>query len=119
MKLRICYIILYLCASYFSANAQQSDVEMRQNFDLLLPGMSMEKVREIVGPPTRVEPFKIVHIGTSDTTICWYFAYNDWTIFFRNKYLDRIEKKRDQMLIKIQQWADHKNADGIKLIYGK
>ncbi len=119
MRACICHIIFAVCVLHFSSSAQQSDLELRQSFDQLILGMSIEKVREMVGPPTRIEPFKIVHIATSDTTVCWYYAYNDWTIFFKNKYLDRIEKKRDQMLIKIQQWADPKNADGIKLIYGK
>jgi hypothetical protein len=99
--------------------AQQSDAQQKRAFDNLLPGMTMAKVRETIGNPTRVEHFKLLHLQTGDTSICWYYGTNGWTIFFRNTFLDRIEKNRDQMLLKIQQWSDPKNTDGIQLIYEK
>jgi hypothetical protein len=113
--------VIYVALGYTNhANAQQTmDAATKRAFDGLLLGMSMETVKEQVGNPTRIEPFKLIHIQSGDTTLCWYYGINGWTLLFKNRYLDKIERNRDQLLNKVQSWSDPRNPDGIKIYYGK
>lgn len=117
---------LFICMMYALVgnhgylNAQTNmDAATKRAFESLLPGMSMESVREQVGNPTRIEPFKLIHLQSGDTTVCWFYGSNGWTLLFKNKYLDKVERNRDQLLIKVQSWSDPRNPDGIKIYYGK
>jgi hypothetical protein len=119
--LRLFAITIFILAK-FNTQAiaqQQVDAATKRAFETLLPGMTMERVREQVGNPTRIEPFKFIHIQTGDTTVCWYYGNNGYTLLFKNKYLDKVERNRDQLLNKMQNWSSPSNPDGIKIYYGK
>jgi hypothetical protein len=113
---------VFICVLWLNAVhavAQQSDAELKKAFEKLTLGTSMENVKATVGSPTRVEPFKLIMTQTGDTAICWYYAVNDWTLLFTNKYLNRVIKDRDTFLLKLQEWSNPKNQDGIRILYGK
>lgn len=113
------YLLILLCAvSCFKLMAQNAD-EPKKNFHLLAPGLSEERVKELIGNPTRIESFKLVMNANQDTSTFWYYSVNNWTLVFINHHLDRIEISRDKLLLDIQQWADVNNKEGIRLIYGK
>ncbi|MCE2788106.1 MAG: hypothetical protein ACK445_05685 [Bacteroidota bacterium] len=81
-------------------------------------GMSEKQLIKVAGEPERKERFKTIIQGSTDTTCYWLYE-NDITVILRNHYIDRIERDRNAILLKVQEWADPKNKDGINLIYGK
>ena len=80
--------------------------------------MSEQQVIKLVGDPERKERFKTLRIGTHDTTAYWNFE-QDITVIFRNHYVESVERNRNNILLKLQEWADPKNKDSVRVIYGK
>jgi hypothetical protein len=113
------YLILLICVLSGQKMLAQTADEPKRNFQQLAPGLNEQRVKELIGNPTRIENFKLVMNANQDTSTFWYYSINNWTLVFINHHLDRIEISRDKLLIDIQQWAEVNNKEGIRLIYGK
>jgi hypothetical protein len=98
-----------------SLYAQEGE-EKKKDFTKVKPGMSEEQVKKVVGNPEIIEKFKTLQIGTTDTTTYWRYE-NDLTIIFKRHYVEGIERDHNMLLQRIQEWADPKNKNGIKLLY--
>jgi hypothetical protein len=79
-------------------------------------GMNEAMVRKVAGNPEIIEQFKTVKKGTRDTSTYWRYE-DDLTVIFRRHIVEAIEKDHAALLRQIQEWADPKNKDGIKLLY--
>lgn len=113
MKVRI----LIFFSIIFSSNlfAQESD-DIKKDFTKVKVGMTEAQVKKVVGNPEMIENFKTLKIGTKDTTTYWRYE-NDLTIIFKKHLVEGIERNHSAMLQRVQEWADPKNKDGIKLIF--
>ncbi len=78
--------------------------------------MTEAQVKKVVGNPEMIENFKTLKIGTKDTTTYWRYE-NDLTIIFKKHLVEGIERNHSAMLQRVQEWADPKNKDGIKLLF--
>lgn len=108
----VVFTLLLLNMGYVNAQT----VEQNIRTDKILPGLSEHNVREIIGVPARVEPF-ITVTNQKDTNTFW--VYNNLhTIVFKNHYVEYVERDRNLFLLHVQQWADPKNKQGVKFIYG-
>lgn len=112
------YIIVIFLLTGFSLWAQQPEEETKKDITKVRVGMSEKELIKIAGEPERKERFKTLQNGTSDTTAYWLFN-NNITIILKNHYVERIERDRNNILTKLQEWADPNNKEGIKIIYGK
>jgi hypothetical protein len=107
-------LFILFCLLNLSTYAQV--VEERSNFDKVTPGISEFTLRELVGPPARIEPFYSVSTINKDTTSYW--VYNNlYTIAIKNHTVDYVAKDRVQFLNKIEQWTNQNNKDGIRIKY--
>ena len=95
--------------------AQDSE-EKKKDFTKVKIGMSEPQVKKLVGNPEMVEHFKTLKIGTKDTTTYWRYE-NDLTIILKKHVVEDIERNHTALLQRIQEWADPKNKEGIKLLY--
>jgi len=109
-------LFLFIILATFSTFAQTDDSEMKKDFTKVKIGMNEAQVKKIVGNPEVVENFKTIKIGTKDTTTYWRYE-NDMTIIFKKHIVDGIERNHSAMLQKVQEWADPKNKDRIKLLF--
>lgn len=94
----------------------QEGEEKKKDFTRVKTGMSEAQVKKLVGNPEVLERFKTLKKGTTDTTTYWRYE-NDLTIVFKNHYVEGIERDHNALLQHVQEWADPRNKDGIKLIY--
>ena len=115
MKTKHLFILIFICVSSF---AYAQNVEPKTNFNKIVTGQTEVTVRELVGVPSRVEPFVTINIATNDTTTYWVYP-NLYTIAFKNHLVDYLERDRILFLQKVQQWNNPQNKDGIKLKYGQ
>lgn len=116
MYIRYLYSLLLFCSPVLLF-AQQAEEE-KKHIGRAKAGMSEKELLKVAGEPERKERFKTIQTGLSDTT-CYWLYQNEITVILRNHNIEKIERDRNGLLLKIQEWADPKNKDGIKLIYGK
>jgi hypothetical protein len=90
--------------------------ETKQDFSRLKTGMNEQQVIKCVGNPLRIETFKTLRKGTTDTVTYWYYDEKDITLIFTRHIFTDTEKDRNALLQRIQNWANPKNSDGIKLL---
>jgi hypothetical protein len=109
-------LLLILVVVGTQAFSQTEEGEKKKDFTKIKQGMNEAQVKKLVGNPEFVEKFKTLKKGTTDTTTYWRYE-NDLTIIFKNHYVEEIERDHNQLLQRIQEWADPKNRDGIKLLY--
>jgi len=109
--------MLLIFCTLLSVNlfAQETE-EKKKDFTKLKTGMNEMQVKKLVGNPEIIEKFKTLKKGTTDTIIYWRYE-NDLTVIFKNHYLEDIERDHNALLQRVQEWADPKNKDGIKLLY--
>lgn len=111
-----CLFILITCLCSVSLHAQQT--EEKKDIKKVKVGMSEKDLIKVAGDPERKERFKTIVTGTTDTTAYWLYE-NDITIILKNHVVERIERDRNSILTNLQNWADPKNKEGIRIIYGK
>ncbi len=111
-----CCIVLFFMLISFAAFSQSEEIDFKKNFPKVNIGMSELQVKKLVGNPEMIEHFKTLKIGTTDTTTYWRYE-QDFTIIFKNHVVEEIEKNHNALLQRIQDWANPKNKDGIKLLY--
>lgn len=111
-----CLFILITCLWGVSLHAQQT--EEKKDIKKVKVGMSEKDLIKVAGDPERKERFKTIVTGTTDTTAYWLYE-NDITIILKNHVVERIERDRNSILTNLQNWADPKNKEGIRIIYGK
>ena len=114
MKVRILIFLSIVFSSTF-LSAQEGD-DTKKDFTKVKVGMTEAQVKKVVGNPEMIENFKTLKIGTKDTTTYWRYE-NDLTIIFKKHVVEGIERNHSAMLQRVQEWADPKNKDGIKLLF--
>lgn len=88
-----------------------------KKFAAIKPGTSEADVVKQVGEPKKIEHFTTVRNNSYDTSRYWRYE-NDVIIIFTNHAVESVEPKWDALLRKIQQRANRKDDDGIKIISG-
>ncbi len=114
-KFSALFFFVFLNTFSFYAIAQNVD-EAKKDFTKVKVGMTEAQVKKVVGNPEIIENFKTLKIGTKDTTTYWRYE-NDLTIIFKRHLVESIERNHSALLQRIQEWADPKNKDGIKLLF--
>jgi len=115
--MRYLFLLLFNSVWVFSFS-QQNDIEGKRDFTKLKPGMSEKQIIKCIGDPERIENFFTIKAGSNDTTVFWHYK-NNYTLFITNHYLQFIERNYSQILVRLQDWADPRNKDSLKVIYSK
>jgi hypothetical protein len=115
LKVRILIFFTILFSSTFLF-AQTDETEFNKHFLKVKIGMTEAQVKKEIGNPPIIENFKTLKIGTKDTTTYWRYE-NDMTVIFNKHIVEAIERNHNAMLQRVQEWADPKNKDGIKLLF--
>lgn len=89
-----------------------------KKFAAINPGTSETDVIKQVGEPKQIERFSTVRNNSYDTTRYWRYE-KDIIIVFTNHAVETIEPQWETLLKKIQQRANRKDEDGIKIISGE
>lgn len=104
-----CLVILFVGVSNLGAQP------LPKKFAAIQAGTSKADVIKQVGEPLKIEKFATVKNYTHDTSYYWQYA-NGITIIFTNHAVDVIEPKWENVLKRIQQFANRKDESGIKII---
>lgn len=88
-----------------------------KKFAAIKPGTSETDVIRMVGEPRKIEHFSTVRNNSYDTTRYWRYD-NDVIVVFTNHAVESVEPKWENLLKKIQQRANRKDEDGIRIISG-
>lgn len=88
-----------------------------KKFAAIKPGTSEADVIKQVGDPKKIESFTTVRNNSYDTSRYWRYE-NDVIIIFTNHAVESVEPKWETLLRKIQQRANRKDEEGIKIISG-
>ena len=81
-------------------------------------GTSESDVIKQIGNPDKIERFVTVKNNTFDTSKYWRYQ-GDITIVFTNHAVSAIQPKWENVLKHIQQYANRKDEEGIKIITGE
>jgi len=110
-------LLLFISTGFYLISIQKVSAQEtydKSKFDKVLPGLNESQVREIVGVPSRVEPFYIIKNNTTDTSTFWVYP-NLYTVAFRNHYVEYVERNRMNFLQRVQTWNNPGNPDGVRL----
>lgn len=110
--------LIVLNSAWIFSFSQQIENEGKKDFTKLKSGMSEKQIIKTVGEPIKIESFRTVKPSTHDTTVFWRYE-NDLTLIITNHYFQNIERNFSLILIRLQEWADPKNKDSLRVIYSK
>lgn len=89
-----------------------------KKFAAIKPGTSEADVIKQVGEPVKIERFVTVKNNSYDTSRYWRYD-RDVIVVFTNHAVERVVPKWEQLLKTIQQRANRKDEEGIKIIPGE
>ena len=109
------YIISCMYVLLSNNHLRAQSIDAKDKWKLVKPGMSEPQLKQLIGDPTRFEPYTTVRYNTFDTSVYWRYP-DEKIVVVTNHLVERIEHNRQQLLTFIQQHASKKDKDGLIII---